>query len=119
MPATTATCRSCQAPILWAKSASGSSVPLNADPVPAGNIALRSDGIAIYLRKGEAPPAGAPVCPEYGSSHSSSLLSSAAAETRASCSAICPGTSAPSPPSSTPRAKSGSTESRHARRRSG
>ena len=73
MPATTATCRSCQAPILWAKSASGSSVPLNADPVPAGNIALRSDGIAIYLRKGEAPPAGAPLhvshfatCPNAG-----------------------------------------------------
>lgn len=57
--ATTTKCKSCGAPIRWAKTPSGSSVPLDAEPVASGNVALRSDGIAIYLKAGEPRPAGA------------------------------------------------------------
>ena len=40
-------CRSCQKPILWAKTPSGRAMPLDADPVASGNVTLRSDGVAI------------------------------------------------------------------------
>lgn len=35
-------CRSeqCQAPIIWARTTSGRSMPVNADPTPDGNIAV-------------------------------------------------------------------------------
>jgi len=60
MPTTTTTtkCRSCGAAIIWAKTAGGSSVPLDAEPVPNGNIVLRSDGIAVYLKAADARPTG-------------------------------------------------------------
>lgn len=47
-------CRSCGAPIIWAKTKSGKRIPLNADPDPAGNVMLE-DGIAVVLGKGAAP----------------------------------------------------------------
>lgn len=34
-------CRSCGAPILWAKTAAGKPIPLNPDPVNTGNIVIR------------------------------------------------------------------------------
>jgi len=38
----TAACRSCEAPIRWAVSDStGKRIPLNAEPDPAGNLAVR------------------------------------------------------------------------------
>lgn len=38
-------CKSCKAPIRWVHTANGKRMPLNADPVPDGNITIR-DGIA-------------------------------------------------------------------------
>lgn len=37
-------CRSCAAPIRWAKTLNGKAIPLNAEPDPAGNIALKDTG---------------------------------------------------------------------------
>ena len=41
------TCRSCHAAIRWAVTPAGRRIPLDADPVPSGNVTLRSDGVAI------------------------------------------------------------------------
>lgn len=41
-----ATCRSCSAPIIWAKTAKGKATPLDAAPVPDGEWQL-SDGYAV------------------------------------------------------------------------
>ena len=38
-------CRSCHAPIIWALTGSAKSIPLDAQPNPAGNVEL-ADGIA-------------------------------------------------------------------------
>jgi hypothetical protein len=40
-------CRSCQAPILWARTTRGKSVPLDAEPCADGNLTL-VDGVAHY-----------------------------------------------------------------------
>lgn len=37
-------CRSCAAPIRWAKTLGGKAIPLNAQPDPAGNITLKETG---------------------------------------------------------------------------
>jgi hypothetical protein len=44
---TNAQCRSCGAPIIWAKTQGGKNIPLDAEPGMNGNILL-SNGIAIY-----------------------------------------------------------------------
>lgn len=46
------TCRSCDAPIIWATLPSGERMPLDALPVPDGNVLLHSDGVrALVLGK--------------------------------------------------------------------
>jgi hypothetical protein len=56
MPRTT--CRSCSAPIVWAVTAKGKRMPLDAVPHPEGNVRLRagwgSPPLADVLNKGEA-----------------------------------------------------------------
>ena len=44
-------CRSCDAPIAWATTPSGRKMPLSA--APAGNVTLRSDGVAVVVAAGE------------------------------------------------------------------
>lgn len=44
-----AACRSCDAPILWAKTPGDRPIPLDATPVPDGNVEL------IHERLGQAP----------------------------------------------------------------
>ena len=41
-------CRSCKAPILWAKTENGRLIPLDPEPDAAGNVAL-VDGVAVVL----------------------------------------------------------------------
>lgn len=41
-------CRACKAPIIWARTERGKTMPLDALPAADGNIAIR-DGIAIVL----------------------------------------------------------------------
>lgn len=54
-----ATCGSCAAPIVWAKTATGSLMPLDAQPVPDGNVAAYRDASgdvrARVLKAGEEP----------------------------------------------------------------
>lgn len=44
-------CRSCGAWILWTRTAMGKDMPIDAVPVPDGNIILTPAGIAIYDKK--------------------------------------------------------------------
>ena len=44
-------CKSCRAPMIWARTENGKNVPLDAEPTPAGNIHLRADGVAVYVKK--------------------------------------------------------------------
>lgn len=44
----TGKCKSCGASIIWAKTINGKSIPLNADPVDFGNVAL-INGVAHVL----------------------------------------------------------------------
>ena len=37
-------CRSCKAPILWATTANGKNMPVDAEPSPMGTVALRMEG---------------------------------------------------------------------------
>ena len=46
-------CKSCCAPIRWARTAAGKPIPLDLEPVPGGNIQLR-DGVARVLTPIEA-----------------------------------------------------------------
>ncbi len=46
-----ARCRSCGAQIIWATTAAGHVIPLDAEPVENGNISL-ADGKAIVVDKG-------------------------------------------------------------------
>lgn len=46
-----ANCRSCGAPIMWAKGVTGRSMPLNVKPVPDGNVTLL-DGVATVHPSG-------------------------------------------------------------------
>jgi hypothetical protein len=41
-------CRACKAPIVWAKTEAGRPMPLDAEPVDGGNVAL-VDGIVVVL----------------------------------------------------------------------
>lgn len=54
-----ATCSSCHAPILWARTAMGRAIPIDPEPVAGGNLALRdgSPPLALYLTAGEPVPA--------------------------------------------------------------
>lgn len=45
-----ATCRSCGAPIIWARTLSGRNMPLDAEPNPEGNVVL-ARGLAIVREK--------------------------------------------------------------------
>lgn len=42
-------CRSCDAPIRWAKTAKGNTMPLDPDPVEDGTFALTEDGAAVHV----------------------------------------------------------------------
>ena len=46
------TCRSCGAAIVWAKTTTGKSMPLDAEPVPDGNIVLH-EGVAYVTGTGD------------------------------------------------------------------
>ena len=49
-------CRGCHALIRWAKSeTTGKPIPIDPEPVPAGNIVVTARGIAHFLKKGEEP----------------------------------------------------------------
>lgn len=55
-------CRSCGAQIYWAKTEAGKSMPVDAEPVPDGNVILfdrRGSVLALVLHRGEVPPPGA------------------------------------------------------------
>jgi hypothetical protein len=41
-------CRSCKAPIIWAKTNSGKNIPLDAEPCTDGNICIK-DGLAVVV----------------------------------------------------------------------
>lgn len=43
------TCRSCHAPVIWAKTTTGKDIPLNPVPVVGGNLDL-VDGVARYVQ---------------------------------------------------------------------
>lgn len=43
------TCRSCNAPIIWAPTSAGRKMPLDAEPVTDGNVKITEDGIAHVL----------------------------------------------------------------------
>ena len=47
-------CRSCDAPIIWARTAKGKSIPLDASPTSEGNIVLAVFNVAHVLRSGES-----------------------------------------------------------------
>ena len=49
----TTKCSSCGASIIWCKTESGKAMPLDAEPVPDGNIQLDSQGQATYMKKGD------------------------------------------------------------------
>ncbi len=54
------TCRSCQAPIIWAWTGQGRRIPLDSEPVTNGRFVLNATGggepIAIYVGKAATPP---------------------------------------------------------------
>ena len=52
---TTTPCKSCGAPLIWAKTAKGKRIPLDAEPRADGTLALR-DGTAVTV--GPAPFCG-------------------------------------------------------------
>jgi hypothetical protein len=43
------TCKSCSAPVIWAKTARGENIPLNPVPIVGGNLEL-VDGVARYVQ---------------------------------------------------------------------
>src|SRR3972149_2281009 len=63
LPPSPRRCRSCDAPIYWAQTvSSGKAMPVDAEPVPDGNVVLLDCGgtvIARVLGRGETPPPGA------------------------------------------------------------
>jgi hypothetical protein len=58
-------CRSCNAPVLWVRTTSGALMPLDAEPVENGNIAL-IDGVA-HTRRGDLFEEMLPDGPRYQS----------------------------------------------------
>jgi len=50
-------CKSCGAPIRWAKTIKGRPIPLDPDPSPRGNIVLSDEGTAlVYNSPGAIAP---------------------------------------------------------------
>ena len=43
------TCRSCGAAIVWAKTSTGKTIPLDAAPSPRGNMILDEQGVALVV----------------------------------------------------------------------
>ena len=58
-PATSARCRSCAQPILWARTTSGKAMPVDPDRVPGGNVDLvnQAGHLTAVVRRGDARPA--------------------------------------------------------------
>jgi hypothetical protein len=56
----TSRCRGCEATILWARTKTGSRIPLDAEPTRAGNVAF-VDGYARVFPKGHEFPQSAEV----------------------------------------------------------
>lgn len=54
-------CRGCGMLIAWRTTTGGAWMPLDPDPVAAGNIVLQPDGRCRVLPRGERPDAGQPV----------------------------------------------------------
>lgn len=55
-------CKSCGGPIYWGRTEAGRSMPVDAEPVPDGNVLLsdrHGTVVARVLRRGEEPPVGA------------------------------------------------------------
>jgi hypothetical protein len=44
------TCRSCNAPIRWARTAQGKAMPLNPTPALGGNVDVDADGVAHVVK---------------------------------------------------------------------
>lgn len=42
-------CRTCGAPIFWAKTQAGKAIPIDKEPVPRGNMVV-TDGVAIVVK---------------------------------------------------------------------
>ena len=53
-------CRSCNAPIIWARTASNKLMPLDAEPTVLGNCVLEN-GVVTVLGLGDAVPQNAPI----------------------------------------------------------
>lgn len=47
-------CRSCGAPIIWAQTVNGKAMPIDAEPVPDGNVLLT--GRRVETRRGTLAP---------------------------------------------------------------
>jgi hypothetical protein len=54
-------CKSCGAPVLWAKMPSGKIMPLDLEPCPEGNVRLYPGGKAVVLRAAEVAMAAPPL----------------------------------------------------------
>lgn len=48
-PEADGTCRSCQAPMIWARTQAGRNIPLDPTPSPKGNVELTADNFAVVL----------------------------------------------------------------------
>lgn len=57
-PAKQSKCRSCDAPIIWAKTTQDKNIPLDAEPSGAGNITLVPGGRAHVHSRDELFPQG-------------------------------------------------------------
>lgn len=49
------TCRSCRAPIVWAKKADGRTMPLDQVPPSLGNIRIDNKGFVVVGKRGTGP----------------------------------------------------------------
>ena len=52
-------CKSCGAPIFWAKTIKGMPMPIDGEPSPRGNIVISEEGVALVYRDPSA------VAPRY------------------------------------------------------
>jgi len=52
--ASVATCSACGAPVVWATTAGGKRIPLDAAPDPDGNVLLLSDGTCSVVGQSKA-----------------------------------------------------------------
>lgn len=60
----TVPCRACDAPMTWATTSSGKSMPLNAEPDPAGNVEVRVGELGLAVL--EVHPPGQPPLASVG-----------------------------------------------------